>query len=168
VCCFSGQWDAEFENALLKLADCTSAAALERSFSPLLPEKVCNICCEVPIESELLLCDLCNSETHMTCAGLAIPPPGEWLCTRCQKCGPPASTAFFCSSNTELRKFRRTLLPLMKTPWWGERCDGLLRSVVPSHFSVVSNCLLGPLKKWQLDNNDDSRGKKRVKKRGII
>jgi hypothetical protein len=49
---------------------------------------VCKVCFESEPEHELLVCDQCETGTHLSClqGDLASVPEGRWLCDECVKC----------------------------------------------------------------------------------
>ncbi|KIH58767.1 PHD-finger [Ancylostoma duodenale] len=51
-------------------------------------EAACDICraCESEPDDEMVFCDGCNLCVHMSCYGLQVLPPGEWLCMKCRYC----------------------------------------------------------------------------------
>ncbi|KHJ80327.1 PHD-finger [Oesophagostomum dentatum] len=51
-------------------------------------EAPCDICraCESEPDDEMVFCDGCNLCVHMSCYGLQLLPPGEWLCMKCRYC----------------------------------------------------------------------------------
>ncbi|KAK6743745.1 hypothetical protein RB195_010814 [Necator americanus] len=51
-------------------------------------EAACDICraFESEPDDEMVFCDGCNLCVHMSCYGLQVLPPGEWLCMKCRFC----------------------------------------------------------------------------------
>ena len=56
---------------------------------PEMGEAACMICRlpSDPLEQIILLCDDCDCEAHLACAGLSRVPAGEWFCPHCRPRG---------------------------------------------------------------------------------
>ena len=46
-------------------------------------EYVCSVCQSTADAESMLLCDGCDAAAHVTCAGLAGVPEGDWFCNTC-------------------------------------------------------------------------------------